>query len=314
MSFFRDLRNFFKYNRSERRGVGLLLILLVLIFLARTLIPEIKDDDTKRKQAFQQRLHKFEAFLDSLDQLELNTKVRIDTATRTDWLSLGLREWQVDIIENYKAAGGKLHMPEDLRSIYGIDSAWLAKNEAAILPAEWEAIDSTSDVEHSSQLESREEDRPAQPATEAISNPNQVPDLMEERLERALNIDINRASKTELQRIRGVGEKRAEIILNYRRALGGFHSKSQIAELYAIPDEVKQEIKEQIIIDSTALRKLSIEKSSFKDFLRHPYLDYFYTKLIFDRASSSNFKIEQLNELPELSDSLYSKISPYLSD
>lgn len=314
MSFFRDLRNFFKYNRSERRGVGLLLILLVLILLARTLLPEISDDKEKRKEAFQRRLQKFEAFLDSLDRVELAARFRIDTAKRSDWINLGLREWQIDIIDNYQAAGGKLQEASDLQSVYGIDSIWLAKYERAILPAEYSEPDSIPEAQEVPKSEDQNDKEDESQFIESVPELAKKPDLSDSEPERALNIDINRASKTELQKIRGVGEKRAEIIMNYRRALGGFHSEYQIDELYAIPIEVKEAIKEQITIDRTGLRQLSISKSSFKDFLRHPYLDYFYTKLIFDRASNSDFKIEDLKHSPEISDSLYIKISPYLSN
>ena len=89
-----------------------------------------------------------------------------------------------------------------------------------------------------------------------------------------LPININRADSVQLLPLPGIGPVFAGRIIKYRSLLGGFVSVEQLGEVYGIPAETIQEIRSQVYIDSTVIHKIHIDSATFRELLRHPYLEY----------------------------------------
>jgi competence protein ComEA len=95
-----------------------------------------------------------------------------------------------------------------------------------------------------------------------------------------LPIDINRADSVQLLPLPGIGPVYAGRIIKYRNLLGGFVRMEQLGEVYGIPAETIQEIRNQVYIDSTVIHKIHIDSATFKELLRHPYLEYIEVKAL----------------------------------
>lgn len=126
-------------------------------------------------------------------------------------------------------------------------------------------------------------------------------------------IDINRADSADLLPLPGIGPVFAGRIIKYRNLLGGFVSVDQMAEVYGIPEETLENIRDRVLIDSTAVRKIRIDSATFRELLRHPYLDYEDVKAL---VQYRDFKgdIESLGELiinHILPDSIIRKLDGY---
>jgi DNA uptake protein ComE-like DNA-binding protein len=126
-------------------------------------------------------------------------------------------------------------------------------------------------------------------------------------------IDINRADSAELLPLPGIGPVFAGRIVKYRNLLGGFVSLDQLGEVYGMPIETVDLIRSQILIDSSAIRKIRIDSASFGELLRHPYLEYDDVKAL---VGYRDFKgdISSINELRMnqiLPDSTLNKIDGY---
>ncbi|MDF1574000.1 MAG: helix-hairpin-helix domain-containing protein [Bacteroidales bacterium] len=87
-------------------------------------------------------------------------------------------------------------------------------------------------------------------------------------------VDINRADSVQLLPLPGIGPVFAGRIIKYRELLGGFISFDQLGEVYGISVETVQRIRNQVYIDSTVIRKIHLDSASFRELLRHPYLEY----------------------------------------
>ncbi len=88
----------------------------------------------------------------------------------------------------------------------------------------------------------------------------------------------------------------------------------QLMEVYGLPDETIELIRDRIIIDSTSIRKICLDSASFRELLRHPYLQMEDVKALVNYREYKG-RIDSLKELFDnklLSDSTYKKVSPYL--
>lgn len=61
-------------------------------------------------------------------------------------------------------------------------------------------------------------------------------------------VNLNTASAEQLTTLRGIGESKAEDILNYREAHGGFRSIEELMQIPGIKERVFEKIKDQITV------------------------------------------------------------------
>lgn len=127
-------------------------------------------------------------------------------------------------------------------------------------------------------------------------------------------VDINSADSLALLELTGIGPSFARRILKYRSMLGGFATVDQLNEVYGMDSARLQGFIQEIKIDTSKLKKLDVNKASFKELLAHPYLEYEQVKAIArfrDRKGLLNSPGELLagGVLP---DSLWIRLSPYL--
>ncbi len=127
-------------------------------------------------------------------------------------------------------------------------------------------------------------------------------------------IDLNRADSVQLLPLPGIGPVFAGRIIKYRTLLGGYARVDQLLEVYGMKEETLDLVKDKIFVDISAIRTFKLDSASFKDLLRHPYLEYEDVKALVKYRDFKG-KIQSKNELQEnfiLADSVLQKISPYL--
>ena len=127
-------------------------------------------------------------------------------------------------------------------------------------------------------------------------------------------IEINSADSATLRKVRGIGEKTVVAVMQYRKLLGGFVRKEQIAELKCITEENFLRIYEQIYCDSCKISKIDINFAPASEFEHHPYMSRRAAKLILETRESKG----GWNSIEEMqSDNIFTEeqaraIAPYL--
>jgi DNA uptake protein ComE-like DNA-binding protein len=126
-------------------------------------------------------------------------------------------------------------------------------------------------------------------------------------------VDINRADSVLLLPLPGIGPVFAGRIIKYRNLLGGFVSVEQLSEVYGMPSETVDLIRNKVFIDCTAVQRIRIDSASFGELLRHPYLEYEEVRALveyrdFKKDISSP---QELNANQILHDSTLNKIEGY---
>ncbi len=127
-------------------------------------------------------------------------------------------------------------------------------------------------------------------------------------------VEINSADSTTLRKVRGIGAKTVVAVLQYRKLLGGFYRKEQIAELKCVTKENFDKISEQIYCDSCKISKIDINFAAANDFEHHPYMTRRAVKLITEiRESKGGWNsIEEMMEDDIFTKEQAEAIAPYL--
>ncbi len=129
-----------------------------------------------------------------------------------------------------------------------------------------------------------------------------------------IKIEINTCKVKDLIVLRGIGQVLSKRIIKFRDKLGGFVSINQLKEVYGLPPETFESIKENIYINTSKIQRLKInieDKSNLKNF---PYISYRLAAQIikyrkqhgYFRNKSDLLKIKTLDSLK------LRKIEPYL--
>lgn len=123
-------------------------------------------------------------------------------------------------------------------------------------------------------------------------------------------VNVNQADTLSLMKIPGIGKGLATAILSYRERLGGFYAKSQLLEIYGIPNDIEK----YIIVDGS-VRKIDINKLSVTQLRKHPYLNFYQAKSIWEyRQKYGKIKnIKQLSLRPEFTEEDMNRLQPYLA-
>jgi competence ComEA-like helix-hairpin-helix protein len=128
-------------------------------------------------------------------------------------------------------------------------------------------------------------------------------------------IEVNTADTLLLDEIKGVGAAFARRIVKYRDRLGGFYKKEQLLEVYGVDSIKFAEIKDQIRIDVTAIKKININAAEFQDLKSNPYLNYKQINAIIQyRKQHGNYNdINDLRKILILNAQIIQNLTPYLS-
>lgn len=199
-------------------------------------------------------------------------------ATDGEFLRLGFSDWQIATIRKYLDKGGVFHDKADFFKIRVI-----SENQKRIL-GDWVMIES---------------------AQKASSGEKMVIE--------AVSVELNTADSIQLKQLPGIGGVLSKRIVKYRDLLGGFHSVSQLKEVYGLSEQVIRLIEGRVKVDITRIKKLNLNFADVNELSRHPYLKKDLARnIVRFRARNGSFR-----DLTILRDSMilnideYNRIKPY---
>lgn len=244
-----------------------------------------------------------------------------NTADSTTLLRLGLAPWQVRAIYRYRAKHGRYHTPEDFKRLRGMtQELWERIGPCVRIGKEFQYME----------VEPRKFPTAA-PAMKTSSNntATSVPDttLSREKTERPVmaaadttqrvvkypegtRVDVNKADTAELKKIPGIGSYRAQKIVAYREALGGFTNAEQVMEACEMPDEVLDWFQ----TEQPEPRVMKVNELSVQKLMRHPYISFYQAKAIVEyRKKHGSLKsLQELAFLKEFAESDIERLRAYL--
>jgi len=281
------LSYFFYFNKKERRGIYMLIVIITFIGIFNLASPFIIQKPIIDFAKYDQFISNYDSLI-SLNNKSQDTIIQLDNFNPNnldleEWLQLGLNLKQAQVIINYRNKGGVFRTKEDFQKIYSIDSALFSKLEPFIdLP------------EKQNQTNKR---------------------LPEIKNTITIQVELNSTDSIELIKLKGIGPVFASRIIKYRSLLGGYVSISQLQEVYGIDSLKYASLKDLFLpCNIVLIEHLNINEADFKDLLKHPYISYDFTKDIVNRRQKKVFdKAEDAFNKQFISDSLFQKLLPYLT-
>jgi len=291
----------FSMNRKELQGLSFLTIVVIFLWFLPSLYqiirPQKLDPDFALRK---EEIHRFlanqykEATAISLTE-GINPEVQYfsfnpNELTAEEAKRLGLSDYQTRMIHNYVAKGGKFYTKKDFAKIYAISEQDF-KRLSPYINLEARAI-----LKESTHKPALIESVFIKPTSELL-------------------IELNATDSLELQELRGIGPVFASRIIRFRDLIGGFHSSSQLLEVYGMDEERYGNIHAYIYVDSTKVKKININTVSYQELSRHPYISPKQANVMVQyRSQHGNYlQYADLLNIEILNEEFLRKIVPYLS-
>ncbi len=285
MNFF---RSHFWYNKSQRNGI-LLLITIILIFQAIYIFGDFSDNKTIFEDA---ELSKYQERIDSLKIVKNKNAKRILYPFNPNYITdfkgyqLGMTVEEIDNLLNFRKTGQFVNSASEFQKVTKVSDSLLEQISPYFKFPDWVSISKNTDI--------------------AVNK-------------KTMNIvvrDLNAATKNDLIKINGIGEKLAIRIISYRKLLGGFTFNDQLYEVYYLDKDVADRVLTTFkVMEKPSIQRININEASFKEILHLPYIDYDLTKKIFEyRDEFGGFKnIEDLKKIDSFPLNKFDRIALYLN-
>lgn len=315
--------------KSDRQTI-LILLFVIIIALLLFIIAD-KDSDTKEERGGYSRYgdnrtesyagKKAEAYYDTSDGRKAELfAFDPNIADSTAFLRLGLSPTIVRNIYRYRAKGGVFSRPEDFAKLWGLT----AGQYRTLLPY----IRISEDFRPASEVYGHRKSYQRE-YTQSVGNHTDEGHLSQhpakgthsdsvkgtqstyaQKLRNGEKMEINNADTTALARIPGIGQYFARQITRYRDRLGGFHDKSQLAEIDGFPESALPYIN----INGGAVRKIRINTATNEQLRKHPYIDFRQARDILDyrRLRGRIRSLDDLRATRAFTDNMLQKLAPYI--
>ena len=281
----KNLLDSLNFSASEKRGMAVALLIVLLL----NLIPHAYDlySNEMNGQKVEISFRKFRNRQVHLQSKQKEKKIEVNlhdfdpnVSTSEELKALGFPTYLADRIVKYRKYGRRFGSAEELMKIYGMEEDLLAKVRPYIHIKE------------------------------------EIKTARKHDADEPLLLELNSADSTSITAIRGIGAVYTRRIVKYRNSLGGFVNKEQLKEVYGIGDSLYRSMEGSLVVDTSAVKKIPLNSVGRSELQKHPYFrkHQLASAIINFRKQHGKFKSrEELKEIHIINDSIFSRISPYLS-
>ncbi|MEO5777029.1 MAG: helix-hairpin-helix domain-containing protein [Flavobacterium sp.] len=117
--------------------------------------------------------------------------------------------------------------------------------------------------------------------------------------EKIIVLDINQATKEDLMKVYGIGDKISDRILEQKEKYGAFVSMEQMDDIWGLSPEVIERLKTSFVVKSTSnSKKININNASVKELTQFPFFRYQLAKdIVIYRTMNGDIKMEDLAKI-----------------
>ncbi|RXJ50530.1 ComEA family DNA-binding protein [Gelidibacter gilvus] len=251
-------KSHFKFSNSQRNGIFLLAILIVVfqcIYAFVDFSSESAQPDTKTLDRFRQQV-------DSLKRVEIDkNKPKVfpfnpNYITDFKGYTLGMSTVEIDRLLEFRKKDQWINSAKQFQEVTKVSDSLLDALSQLFQFPEWVT-----------------DPKPKANWVDYSKHPNQKgygSKTYEQK------IDLNKASAQELQKVNGVGEKLSGNIVKYRNKFkGGFISEIQLQDIYGLTPEVIERITNDFAVKTPRLvEKISLNSATKDQLVTIQHIDY----------------------------------------
>ncbi|WP_396175657.1 ComEA family DNA-binding protein [Flavobacterium sp.] len=119
------------------------------------------------------------------------------------------------------------------------------------------------------------------------------------KAEKVIVLDINQATKEDLMKVYGIGEKISDRILAEKEKYGGFVSMEQMQFVWGLSPEVIENLNKYFEVKSAPkIKRININNASVKELSQFPFFKYALAKdIVIYRSMNGDIKTEDLSKI-----------------
>ncbi|GHT68647.1 competence protein ComEA [Bacteroidia bacterium] len=249
----RLLKEWFVFSKSERRGIIVLGILLLVVMGIPLVLKFAKPRYTNDYQQLKLKVDSLVPTLPTTSKPPKTAFERHDreaqkfyfdpnVISRDSLLLLGFSPKQATAIINYRQRGGKFRKPEDFLRLSITSNHQHLAGYIRIVQQEKSTV-------------SPQRDSVATKRTYAVTP-----------------VDINSADTAELKTLSGVGNYLAQRIVEYRQKLGGYTKLEQLCEIKYFDRDKLERLQPRLTMDLSKVKKFSLTAEGVEQLRMHPYV------------------------------------------
>jgi DNA uptake protein ComE-like DNA-binding protein len=290
-------KSHFWYNKSQRNGVFLLvlLILLLQIFIYTDVFSSGKINDVNQPE-----LLAFQSQIDSLKAIEIENRKPKTYPFNPNYITdykgaqLGMSLQEIDRLLAFRKTNKFINSKKEFQKVTKVSDSLLDKISPYFKFPDWVVK------------------RSEQNAKSSITSTKVKNSYLKKTIS---TTDINKATAEDFRTISGIGPAFSERIIKYRSKLQGFSFETQINEVWGLDKEVAEKVVLIFkIIEKPTIKKANVNTVTFKELLINPYIDYELCKKILNYRD----EVAELQDISELKNidgfplKLYDRIVLYL--
>jgi competence protein ComEA len=281
------MKSHFKFSNQERNGI----FLLVLIIVVAQCIYTFLDFSQPIVDTNKEELSKFRQEVDSLRLVELaDSKPQIfpfnpNYITDYKGYTLGMTNEEIDRLLKFRKSNKWINSAKQFQEVTKVSDSLLEVISPYFKFPDWVT-----------------NPKPKSNTNNYYSNSSDPKPYVQK-------IDLNKATKSQLQKVYGVGEKLSERIIKYReKHRGGFIADVQLSEIWGLEPEVIERIKNSFTVKTPrAIKTFNLNEATRDELVTIEYIDYeVANNIIEERTLRDGFK--SLEELTKVEDFPIKKI------
>jgi competence protein ComEA len=262
------IRDYFTFTRSERNGILVLLLIILVLLISLQIIPYFYNRTQVDYSSFENEIDQFISSVKEKDSSGSNIgnsnniiisgeyfPFNPNEVSESDLLKMGIPNKVAHAWVNYISKGGKFIDKEDVKKVWGLkDSVYQKLIPFINIPK------ASKDQNISNSYTQNGKTNYA-----AWNNKSSFSDKKDN------SIELNSADSAGFCALPGIGSGFTKRILKYRDLLGGYIAKEQLLEVFGFTAEMYSKIENLVYVETSSIKKMNLNKCEFKQLIRHPY-------------------------------------------
>jgi competence ComEA-like helix-hairpin-helix protein len=269
------VKSFLTYSKSQRIGILLFFGIIILVQGIYFFY------DFTAKETIDKEQSKWLALQSTVDSLKLNNKkykpaiypFNPNFITDFKGYKLGMSVEEIDRLLAYRAQNKFVNSAAEFQAVTKVSDSLLKAISPYFKFPDWVKNNKNNSKEF---------------AKNDFSKPGKI-----------IVLDINQATKEDLMKVYGIGDKISDRILEQKEKYGAFVSMEQMDDIWGLSPEVLEKLKSSFAVKSVKnCKKININNASVKELTQFPYFRYQLAKeIVVFRTMNGDIKIQDFSKI-----------------